>query len=36
MTCVHKEHEVKMKVVQELWVQLKPKFLLGCNMKIVI
>ena len=33
MTCVYKEYEVKIKMVQERWLQLKMKFF---NMKIVI
>ena len=36
MTCVHKEYEVKMKMVQEQWLQLKMRFLLSCNMKMAI
>ena len=36
MTCVYKEYEGKIKMVQEKWLQLKMKFLLGCNLKIVI
>ena len=36
MTCVWKEYKVKIKMVQEKWLQLKMKFLLGYNMKIVI
>ena len=36
MTCEHKEYEVKIKVVQEQWLHLKMKFLLGYNMKIII
>ena len=32
MICVYKEYEI----VQEQWQQLKMKFLLGYNMKIVI
>ena len=35
MVCVHKKYEVK-KMVQEQWLQLKIKFLLDYNMKIVI
>ena len=31
-----KEYEVKRKMVQEQWLQLKLKFLVGYNMKIVI
>ena len=34
MTCVHKEYEVKMKMVQEQCLQPKMKFLLGYNIKI--
>ena len=30
------EYEVKMKIVQEQWLQLKMKFLLVCYMKICI
>ena len=36
MACVYKEYEVKIKMVQEQWLQLKMKFLLGYNMTIVI
>ena len=36
MTCVSKEHEIKTKMVQEQQQQLKTKFLLGYNLKIVI
>ena len=36
MTCVYKEYEVKIKMIQELWLQLKMKFLLDHNMKIVV
>ena len=36
MTCVYKEYEIKTKMVQEHWLQLKMKFLLGYNMEIVI
>ena len=36
MTIVCKEYERKIKMVQEQWLQLKMKFLLGYNMKIVI
>ena len=36
MTCVYKMYKVKMKVVQEQLLQLKMKFLLGYNVKIVI
>ena len=36
MTCVYKEYEGKIKMVEEQWLQLKMKFLLGYNMKIVI
>ena len=36
MTCVYKAYEVQMKMVQEQWLQLKVKFLLSYNMKIVI
>ena len=44
MTCVYKEYELKIKMVQEHWLQLKMKFLLGYkffgiklgyNMKII-
>ena len=31
MTCVYKEYEVKIKMVQEQWLQLKVKFLLDYN-----
>ena len=36
MTCVHKEHEVKIKMVLEQWLKQKMKFFLGCNKKIII
>ena len=36
ITCVYKEYKIKMKMVQERWLQLKMKFLLGYNLKIVI
>ena len=35
MTCVYKEYEVKIKMVQEQWLWLEIKFLLDYNMKIV-
>ena len=36
MTCVYNNCEGKIKIVQEQWLQLEMKFLLGHNMKIVI
>ena len=36
MSCAYKEYEGKTKMVQEQWLQLNIKFLLGYNMKIVI
>ena len=36
MTYVYKKYEVKIKIVQEQWLQLKMKFLLGYNMKFFI
>ena len=36
MTCVCEEYGVKTKMVEEQWLQLKMKLLLGYNMKIVI
>ena len=36
MTCVYEEYEIKKTMVQEQLLQLKIKFLLGCNMKIII
>ena len=36
MTFVYKEYKVKIKMVQEQWLQLKMKFLLDFNMKIII
>ena len=36
MSCAYKENEVKIKIVQEQWLQLKIKFLLGYNMKIIL
>ena len=31
-----KEHEIKTKMEQEQWIQLKMLFLLGYNLKIVV
>ena len=36
ITCMYKEYEVKMKMVEKQWLQLKAKFLLGYNMKTFI
>ena len=36
MTYVYKEYEVEIKMVQEQWPQLKVKFFIGFNVKIVI
>ena len=36
MTCVYKYYKVKIKMVQEQRLQLKRKFLLSFNTKIVI
>ena len=36
MTCASKEYQIKTKLVQEQWLQLKMKFLLGNNFKVVI
>ena len=36
MTYVYKEYEVKIKMVQEQWLLVRKKFLLGYNMKIVL
>ena len=36
MTCVSKDYEIKTKIVQEQWLQLKKTFLLGYNLKIFI
>ena len=36
MTCVYEDYEVKIKIVKEQRVQLKIKFLMGCNIKVVI
>ena len=33
MPCVYKEHEGKIRMVQEQWLQLKIKIFLGYNMK---
>ena len=33
---MYKGYENKIKMVQEQWLQLKMKFLLVCNMKIVM
>ena len=36
VTCVYREYKVKIKMVQEQWLQLKMKFLFGYIVKIVI
>ena len=36
MTCVFKEYEIKTKIEQEQWQQLKMLFLLGYNLKIIV
>ena len=36
MTCVYKEYEIKIKIVQEQWLQLNMKFFLDYKMKIII
>ena len=36
MTCVPQVYEIKTKMVQEQWLQLKMTFLLGHNLKIFI
>ena len=36
MTCVLKEYETKIKMVQEQWLHLKMTFLLGYNLKTFI
>ena len=36
MTCLYKEYEIKIKIIKERWLQLKIKFLMGYNMKVVI
>ena len=36
MTCVYKEYKGEIKMVEEQWVQVKVKFLLGYNMETVI
>ena len=33
---MYKEYEVKMKMAEKQWLQLKAKFLLGYNMKTFI
>ena len=35
LTFVYKEYEVKIKMVQERWLQLRIKLLLGYNMRVV-
>ena len=35
MTCVSTEYEIKTKIEQEQWLQLKMLFLLGYNLKTV-
>ena len=32
---MYREYEVKMEMIQEQWLKLKLKFLLGYNMKII-
>ena len=34
MTCIYKEYEIKTKMMQKQWLQLKMEFLGGYNMKI--
>ena len=34
MACLSKEYEIKTKMEQEQWLQLKMLFLLGYNLKI--
>ena len=36
MIYVYKEYEMKTNIVQEQWLQLKMKFLLGYDIEIVI
>ena len=36
MACVSKEYEIKTKMEQEQWLQLKKLFLFGYNLKIVL
>ena len=36
MAYVYKENEVKRKMIQGIWLQLKMKFLLGYSMKVVM
>ena len=36
MICVYKEYEVKIKMVQKQWLQLKMKFLLVYYIKVFI
>ena len=35
MTCLSKEYEIKTKMEEEQWLQLKMLFLLDINLKIV-
>ena len=35
MTCVSKEYQIKTKMVQEQWLELKLMFLFGYNLKII-
>ena len=35
MTCMYKEYENKIEMVEEQWLKLKMGFLLSYNMKIV-
>ena len=36
MTCVYKEYEARINMTKEQGLQLKMKFLLSCNVKIII
>ena len=35
MTCVSKEYEIKTKMEEEQWLQVKALYFLGYNLKIV-
>ena len=35
MNCVNKEYEIKTKMIQQQWLQLKMKFFLGYNMSLL-
>ena len=36
MTCMYEAYQIKIKMAQQLWPQLKIKFLLGHNIEIIM